>query len=228
MLSSHFWQVKHNRCFNTRSQSRAFNIATEYRVLRFCLYASPHTSQRFYDTKVYQTYHISQDDDQNGDYRRKQRRQRCMPETSSQIADPRWADVGILRWANVGNVRWANVILLVGPSLAQHIGATLANYNPTLAHRWQIIIQCWPNVGPTLAQCWPKVGSMLGHRWPNVGLWMCHCWPNIGSMLGQRWLNVGPTLGYGCATISLMLGQHWVMIPIWYPCARFSCLLIYN
>ena len=75
-------QVEHNRCFNTRSQSCAFDIATEYRVLRFCLYASAHTSQRFYDTNVYQTYHISQDDDKNDDYRRKQRRQRCMPETS--------------------------------------------------------------------------------------------------------------------------------------------------
>ena len=65
-------QVKHNRCFNTRSQSCAFNFATEYRVLRFCLYVSPHTLQRCYDTKVYQTYHISQDDDENDDYRRKQ------------------------------------------------------------------------------------------------------------------------------------------------------------
>ena len=59
---------------------------------------------------------------------------------ATQIADPRWANVGILRWANIGNVRWANVILLVGPSLAQHV-------DPTLGQRWQIIIQRWANVG---------------------------------------------------------------------------------
>ena len=59
---------------------------------------------------------------------------------TTHIADPRWANVGILRWANIGNVRWANVILLVGPSLAQYV-------DPTLGQRWQIIIQSWANFG---------------------------------------------------------------------------------
>ena len=50
-----------------RSQRHAFNIAMECRVLRSCLYASAYTSQRLYDTKVYQTYHISQYDDENNE-----------------------------------------------------------------------------------------------------------------------------------------------------------------
>ena len=37
--------------------------------------------QRFYDTNVYQTYHVNQDDDENDEDNR--RKQRCLPETSS-------------------------------------------------------------------------------------------------------------------------------------------------
>ena len=128
----------------------------------------------------------------------------------TQIADPHWANVGILRWANVGNVRWANVILLVGPPLAQHLGPTLANYNPTLGQRWQIIIQRWPNVGSMLGQRWINVGPTLGYGCATIG-------PTLGYGCAQCWLNVGPTSVYGYATIGPMFGQRWVMIHHCWP-----------
>ena len=53
-------------------------------MLHACIFAVTlkHIHCNNFTTKVYQTYHIGQDYDENNDYRRKQRRQRCLTETS--------------------------------------------------------------------------------------------------------------------------------------------------
>ena len=90
---------------------------------------------------------------------------------TTQIADLRCANGGILHWANVDNIRCANVILLVGPTLAQR----------AFGQRWQIIIQHCVNIGFVLGQrkllmcsmCF-CVGPKLAQCWTNVNL-MCVC-----------------------------------------------------
>jgi len=66
-----------------RRNRTAFNIDTECCVMRFSLYSKAYTTQRFYDSNVYQTYHISQDDEGNGNpVKITRQKQSCMSETT--------------------------------------------------------------------------------------------------------------------------------------------------
>lgn len=50
-----------------------------------------------------------------------------------------------------------------------------------------MLVQSWPNAGPTLTNCWPNAGQMLAQCWPKCGPMLAQmrptCGPNAAQML---------------------------------------------